>query len=37
MRHIRFLILESLMKDYEAGKYNDLRFLELVISALQKP
>lgn len=37
MRHIRFIILENLLRDYEAGKYNDIRFLQLIIGAITKP
>jgi hypothetical protein len=34
MRHIKFIILEKLVKDYESGKYSDLVFLNLITNIL---
>lgn len=34
MRHIKFIILENLLKDFERGKYSELHFLNLLLSTL---
>lgn len=33
---VKFEILENLLKLYKKGKFNDIRYLKLVIEALEK-